>query len=367
MMFVFGLDRGGVFAFGGDPLRQAVQARASEVLADAAGSGPESREESLPVEAAVACGYCRLFCGEPPRVAFPDRLAGPAAERLRTLIEACTGDAGRLPERWDAASAEQASDLVADLLEARMDSWAALETLRAAGSIPGLSAAVEAIETSLGRFDTALSERADFLATLAHTQLLANWRLALAAPHRDPFPWWLDGILEATAVDVDRAIRSMERELFGPREGVVERVDRFAAVRDRIAPACALAADVPPSGPTLAPLLVWHSPDGQFTARLLPPPGGLARGGRLVVEFLPHADDADTTRLRGCVAVLGGRGLPIDWRTVDGEDMATVHVPSAVVVEAMSSGDDEAAALVVMPDGGTWRVVTSTDEPNAGR
>ena len=367
MMFVFGLNRDEAFAFGGDPLRQAVQARAAEVLADAAGTGPESREESLPVEAAVACGYCRLFSGEPPHTAFPDRLAIPAAERLQALIEGSIADAQSLPERWDAAAAEEAGDFVADLLEARMDSWAAIETLQAAGEIPGLSGGLEAIEASLGRFDAVLAERADFLATLAHTQLLANWRLSLADPHRNPFPWWLDGILEATAVDVDRAIDSMERQLFSPSDGIEKPADRFAAIRDRIAPAFSLAADIAATGATLAPLLVWHSSDGDFTARLLPTPGGPRRGGRLVMEFLPRSEGADTARLRGCVAVFGGRGLPIEWRTIDGEDVAMVHVPDAVVLDAISSGDDETAGLVVMPDGGTWRLVTAADEPNAGR
>lgn len=367
MMFVFGLNRDEAFAFGGDRLRQAVQARAAEVLADAAGTGPESREESLPVEAAVACGYCRLFAGEPPRVAFPDRLAIPAAERLPALIEASIADAHSLPERWEAAAAEEAGDLVADLLEARMDSWAAIETLQAAGDIPGLSGVIELIEASLGRFDAVLAERADFLATLAHTQLLANWRLSLAEPHRNPFPWWLDGILEATAVDVDLAIDSMERQLISPSDSVEKPADRFAAIRDRIAPAFALAADMPPTGATLAPLLVWHSSDGDFTARLLPTPGGPRQGGRLVMEFLPLSEGADTARLRGCVAVFGDRGLPIEWRTIDNEDVAMVHVPASVILDAISSGDDETHGLVVMPDGGTWRLVTAADEPNAGR
>ena len=366
MMFVFGINRDEAFAFGGEPLRQAVQARAAEVLADAAGTGLESREESLPVEAAVVCGYCRLFAGEPSHTAFPDRLAIPAAERLRVLIEASIADAQSLPERWDAAAAEEAGDLVADLLEARMDSWAAIETLQAAGEIPCLSGGLEAIEASLDRFDVVLAERADFLATLAHTQLLANWRLSLADPYRNPFPWWLDGILEATAIDVDHAIVSMERQLFSTSDGIEKSADRFAAIRNRIAPAFSLAADIAPTGATLAHLLVWHSSDGNFTARLLPPPGP-RRGGRLVMEFLPLSEGADMARLRGCVAVFGSRGLPIEWRTIDGEDVAMVHVPDAVVLDAISSNDDEATGLVVMPDGGTWRLVTAADEPNADR
>jgi hypothetical protein len=85
------------------------------------------------------------------------------------------------------------------------------------------------------------------------------------------------------------------------------------------------------------------------------------------MEFLPLSEGADTARLRGCVAVFGGRGLPIEWRTIDGEDVAMVHVPDAVVLDAISSNDDEATGLVVMPDGGTWRLVTAADEPNADR
>lgn len=369
MTYVFGPDRDGAFTFGGDPLRRAVRSRAEEVLADASGRGLESIDESLPVEAAVACGYCHLFTGEPPPTPFPERLAVPAAEGLRALLEECIADADSLPNRWDTAPAERANAMVADLLEARMDSWAALETLLAAAEAPGVADATEAVERSVGRFDNVLARRTDFLATLAHTQLLANWRLSLADPYRHPYPWWLAGTLEATSVEVDRSIVSRERSLLGlnGRAEVEKSRSRLESIRDRIVPAFSLAADVPPTGATLAPLLTWRSPDGHFTARVLPPPGGPRWAGRLVVEFLPASEEAEMSRLRGCVAVVAGRGLPIEWRAIDAEETAMVDVPVAAMLDALSTGDAEAAGLVVMPDGGEWRVVTASDEPHADR
>lgn len=350
--FVQGLsDRGDGF-FGGEPLRSAVQRRATELIAECE-RGSAAGEEALPVEAAVACGYCRLFAGVPPTTPFPDWLSVPAAERVATLLEASIDDANSLPGRWDAATGEEGDALVCELLEVRMDAWAALETLLAVPESSELSAAIGACEDQLGRFDRALAERVEFLATLATTQLLANWRLSVADRFRYPLPWWLDGTLEEVAVTVERSIAAREETLFGHRRAMPTSLDT-AAIRARIEQPFALAANVPGAAPTLAPLLRWRSPDGAYAARLLSHPGGPQAGPhRLVLEIVPEGEQADLALLRGAVVVLGGRGVPIGWRSVDGEEVAVAEFPADFVLAALQS-DGGSPGLVVMPDGGVW-------------
>ena len=141
-------ENGDGFSFGGQPLVEAVQARAAEVLADVAAfdpSNPAAFPEALPIEAAVACGHCLLFAGSPSAQPFPDWLAEPAAMRLDQLLGAAITDAERLSEDWQRAEADEADDLVAALLEARMNAWAALETLDTVPQTPRLGDLIAAM------------------------------------------------------------------------------------------------------------------------------------------------------------------------------------------------------------------------------
>lgn len=223
------------FAFGEPPFERPLEtsaaerlrAHAAEVMADLAGTAEgnlDSLPQELPVEAAVACGKCRLHGGVAPQIVFPAWLATAAARRLVGLIRQATDDALRLPELWDDSISDEAEDLVAGLIHARMDSWAALlqlddvlEHCSDDADRSALEPAMQAFETALDAFDRALFTRQDYLATLTGTHLLDNLRGMLAPEFRDPLPWWLDGRLEALAGEVDAETdRLLGQTLFKP-------------------------------------------------------------------------------------------------------------------------------------------------------
>jgi len=192
------------------------RAHAAEVLADLAGATEESLDslpQELPVEAAVACGNCRLYSGVSPQIVFPDWLATAAAQRLATLLSHAADDADRLSELWADCTSDEAEDIVAGLIHARMDAWAAslqlddvVEHIADDATRPKLDAAMAAFDVAIERLDRSLDKRQDYLSTLAGTHLLANLRNMLAPEYRDPLPWWLDGRLESKAEEIDVAI-----------------------------------------------------------------------------------------------------------------------------------------------------------------
>jgi|GEM_PF-3315925 len=359
----FTQGEGDEFVYGGDELARELRSRVADVFADVAALDPalpESFPQALPVEAAVTWGNCLLFTGEAPWEPFPDWLAVPAVERLTALLGSAIEQAGRLPADWDMAGSDEAEDLVAGLLEARMDSWAALEAIDTVGDVPNLVDRIMACEEVLAQFDRALEGRVEFLATLADTQLLANWRMSLAEPYRDPLPWWLDGRLEATAAEVDRFVLAMERDLFGPKFLVMPTTNQadFRGIREGVVQACAAAADVSPSGtPSLTPLLQWQSPDGMLAAALLPPPSGPSISpDKLVVRFAV-VGDASVACLRGGIAVLGNARALIEVRTIDDEDVALADFPAEFVIGSSKHESQAALSLTVWPDGQEWEPV----------
>ena len=168
------------------PPAERLRAHAAAVLTDLTGVAEADLDTlpvELPVEAAVACGNCRLYGGVAPQIVFPAWLATAAARRLVGLLDQAAADATNLPALWDDATGDEAEDVVAGLLHARMDAWAAMlqldevlaycsdDTDRAA-----LEVAVESFEAAVDRFDRALFARQDYLATLAGTRLLDNFR-----------------------------------------------------------------------------------------------------------------------------------------------------------------------------------------------
>ena len=111
-----------------------------------------------------------------------------------------------------------------DLLEGRMDAWAAFtaidescsktawKLLPKRPSCSGSNSATRWI-CSWGRrrnSDRLLMERVDDLAVAVETRLLENWRCLLAESWRTPLPWWLDGTLEAAhRTNIDKAVATM--------------------------------------------------------------------------------------------------------------------------------------------------------------
>jgi hypothetical protein len=327
-------------------------------LAGATAATLPSLPEELPVEAAVACGNCRLFADAAPQIVFPAWLATAAAHRLVPLLAEATRDAERLPDLLDDCTGDEAEDLVAGLVHARMDSWAALlqldDVLEHASDDAeraDLEAAIGAFDEALERFDRALSEREDCLSMLADTRLLANFRTMLAPKYCDPMPWWLDGRLEAAVDAVDAATdRLVAATLFDkPAIRPVDSVLTFGRLRAATSQTYAAAASTAALPRTAAgPWLRWRSPDGVFTAELVPPVELKVVPQRLVIDFT-EADGRPALDLTGRACLLAGVASSIEQRKVDGIERAVASFAGDAVF-GWSSGDDRPVALVVGAD-----------------
>lgn len=348
-----------------DRLRQ----KAAEVLADLAGAREgdlDSLPQELPVEAAVACGNCRLYGGVAPQVVFPAWLATAAARRLVVLLRQAADDATRLPELWEGCTGDEAEDLIAGLLHARMDSWAASlqlddvlthcadETDRA-----HLEMALEGFESALDAFDSVLFTRQDYLALLAGTHLLVNLRGMLAANHRDPMPWWLDGRLEASAAEIDvDADRLLDQTLFegNPANPPVPRPTIADLRAEATLVYAAAAATEQASDGSLLQRVRWCSPTGDAYADFVPSPDRRIVPERLVLDFT-DAVGVPALALVGQPCALAGIDAVIARQDVEGVARATATFPgTAFFASAARVRDGDALTLVVGAPGTEWPV-----------
>lgn len=326
---------------------------AAEVLADLAGATPESLtglEEELPVEATVACGNCRLYGGVEPPQAFPSWIAPVAADRLVHLLEKAARDADRLPEILNGCSPEEAEDTLAGLLHARMDSWAAMLQLNAVAdsekdpaSKAALEAAIDRFDAALDRFDRSLFARQRQLCTLTGTHLLSNLRDLLAPVHGDPLPWWLDGRLEADAID-----QLADETLFAPRgPAPVPSLPTVGALRQTLPKIYAAAAAV--AGTALQPLprFRWQSPDGALVGRIVPPVVRQPAPDRVAIDFADHAGRPALT-LVGEPCSLAGVSTMIEKLSIVGEDRAAAIFPGTAFFGTDSVLLDESPLLLLV-------------------
>lgn len=315
------------------------RAYAGEVMADLAGATEDSLDSlptELPVEAAVACGNCRLYGGIASQIVFPDWLATAAARRLASLLAIAADEADQLPELWAACTSDEAEDLVAGLLHARMDAWAAslqlddvVELVVNDATRPKLEAAMDAFEIALERLDRSLDKRQDYLSTLVGTCLLPNLRNMLAPEYRDPLPWWLDGRLEAKAAEVDGTIDTM--------------LDQIVFKKTVVRPVCApptlaqlrliltqtyAAAAAPASGveQATAPRLRWQSPDGELFAELIPPVVRKPVPDRIVMDLIDTSSRPALSLVGRSCTFAGVKGT-IEQHSVDGEVRAVALFP----------------------------------------
>lgn len=266
-------------------LAEALAAPALEAFDAPAASSPEAPAAAYQV--AVALGRCRLFgveLGEADGV-LPPGMALAAARYLSGLLPWLVEDARTLPERWDEQrTAAEAEELCLELLEARMETWAAyvaLDEAFAESLDPGdqpphshtanaLAHILDDVPRRFDDFDRALFEQIPLLATAANTELLNNWRALLAQPYREFLPWWLDGTLEQAA---GQAYQQMIEELaaYPPAAPPVleppPAVSRtLLAFRKAFTPTAQLAAAVQEQ-PALQ-ILRWDAPDSGYYAFL---------------------------------------------------------------------------------------------------
>lgn len=326
-----------------------LRAHAAEVMADLDGIAAheiDSVAAELPVEAAVACGNCRLFAGVAPQVVFPAWLATTAARRLVDLLDDAAADADRLPEMWDDATGDEAEDMVAGLLHARMDAWAALlqiedvlEHCVDSADRAALEEAMAACETALDHFDRALFAQQDSLATLADTRLLENLRVMLAQEHREPLPWWLDGRLERRGSEIDAATDRLLVDALFDEDGVMSawQPPTLSDLRKEYGSAyvaAAAAQDTPDSRLFEGRVFRWVSPDGAATAEIVPAPDTAAL--HIIVDFTDAAG-APLLALVGTRCTLVGVPAVIERRDVCGEPRAAAVFAAAGVFEAGTS------------------------------
>jgi hypothetical protein len=366
MQFAFGEPK---FEGNGNEAADGLRAHAAEVMADLAGATAatlDSLPEELPVEAAVACGNCRLFADAAPQIVFPTWLATAAARRLAGLLTQATRDAERLPDLLDACTGDEAEDLVAGLVHARMDSWAAslqlddvLEHASDDAERSKLEAAIDAFDEALELFDRAMGAHQSSLTMLADTRLLTNLRSMLAPRHRDPLPWWLDGRLEAEAEAMDAAtddlLSGIPLEPRDARPAVV--VLPMARFRSAVTQTYAAAAATSPQAVPDSSWLRWRSPDGHLIAELVPPVVKTATPERLVVDF------TDTTGrpalgLAGQRCRLAGVETMIGRLVIDGIDRAIAAFAGAAVLGGATT-DVSPVVLVVGDDPAGWSFVGS--------
>ena len=137
-------------------------------------------------------------------MSVPTALA--ASRRLASLLPQWTEEAQRLEQRLDRVDGEvEANDLCFDLLEARMEAWAAFVAIDEAyqACLVERSAQRAEFATVIDRLldqteelDRQMQDQLALLSLVAPYPLLDNWRKLLGKPYENVLPWWLDGSLE---------------------------------------------------------------------------------------------------------------------------------------------------------------------------
>jgi hypothetical protein len=287
-----------------DPLgcRAAVErALAQPELApfSAGGAAEDAAGLQAAYRVAVALGECRLF-----GVSLPDDLGGvmptslglAAARQLQSYLDQWVEQARALEQRWAERDPVAGEDLCLEVVETRMEAWAAFvavdeayaDCLGERDPLAGRFAGqLDAVLDRLEAWDGLLQQHVVLLSVAADTQLLGNWRANLAGNFRQPLPWWLDGCLEEAA-------RQLPHLPFGRRRRWLP-----AVVPTRV-----LAAETSPAAEEAASGLKWLSPDGRFRAYLTIP--GRVTDTTILVVAVLTADDRPATELAGQPMTVAG-------------------------------------------------------------
>lgn len=298
-------------------------------LQAAAGSGIE--DAAMARALLVAYGRCLVHdvpVGE-PTVLTPD-VAMLGAADITQEIEGETVGIGATVNRWRDADSQFESDaIIAGLLQLRMDAWYAAEALeqRADRLVFDLRARLEAATTSLDvaahAYSQTLGENVDILSTAVGTPLLRNMRAMLPARH-DPLPWWLDGTLEAAAIELghefDRSIgawRPRQRSETIPIELRRDAMRASDTSLRRAAPS--LAAHAPNQ---IMNSIEWMLPGTPLRATLYHVTSGLKAGQPLQVELQDTTGGDAAFDAVGSVSFLNGD--PLHWRLVGSAERPVV-------------------------------------------
>ncbi len=304
----------------------------------------------------VAYGKCIVHdvpVGEPAAITPAAAMIGAAD--LTGEIKVATAGIGMAVDRWrDADSHFESDAIVIGFLELRMDAWYAAEALERLAERAEVDArmrletATTALDAAAHAYSVALEDNVDVLATVAGTPVLRNWRAMLPARH-DPLPWWLDGSLEAAALELGREFdRSIG--VWRPRQPVApipitraHEVTRASDASLRRASA-ALAAYAPSA--TMSSI-EWTLPGTPLRATLYHLTSGLKAGEPLLLEL------ADTTGGDAAFDAVGSvsflNGSPLHWRLTGSADQPEVTASWAWGGEGQLSD----ARTLQLLDGGT--------------
>ncbi|MCS7305951.1 MAG: hypothetical protein NZ602_12700 [Thermoguttaceae bacterium] len=310
-----------------EELRQALCA--SELEEFDLGGPVSARAKEAAYEVAVALGRCRIFGLKVPEDldgVLPEPEAIAAAQVATQKVRQWAEDARQLPERWDEADPFLAQAMCAELLEACMESYFAMEALsesllarwKDGSEAVALFQSLDELSSALQELDALLQEPDNLalLSTVVELPLLNNWREMLAEPYKSCPPWWLDGTLEA----VDRKIEEVCRRTLPAGEDwrrLVEGRPKWrqpaelppqeepALLRPAVLPRhrsreifqirfmYAAAAETPAAWPPIKTFLQWTSPDSRFRARLSIP-AEATENTMLVMEFLTPQEELAT-------------------------------------------------------------------------
>jgi hypothetical protein len=350
-----------------DYYRDALRAALSSDWLDAIGPTGEGPPQALQAafRLAVDLGWCRLFDLDAGDLdgSLPAPWALAAARAESDLLTHWQEDALALPRRWaECDDPAEAEELCTDLLERRMESWAAYvvideahaDCLEEDGDRAGLFArAVSVLLDRLEAFDRALRAESELLSVAVGTSRLEFWRGRLAPEFHEPLPWWLDERFRVAADETRRrALATLPRPALWRRRRLQGgRLWGHAAGRvPPCAPASLAAASAPVREPLPGAVLAWLSPDGAQRALLVLPEWTTPQTDQTLrpVNFVRSADDVPAVDLAGALVLLAGVEGRIDdrgraWvRLADlrGAEDLTLHVGEALDLWQPSEEND---------------------------
>jgi hypothetical protein len=211
--------------------RALAQPALAEFFADPAREPPDEPARRAAYWLAVVLGSCRLRgvdLGEQDG-ALPPLIALAAGRQLGRHLGRWLDSARHLEGRLaEADGVAESNDLCFDLLEARMEGWAAFVAIDEAYQAcleersphaAEFGAVIDQVLDQTEGLDRELLAQLELLSLVAHYPLLDNWKAALADPYAEFPPWWLDGRLQETAKRVaeDALTWLPRRPLASPR------------------------------------------------------------------------------------------------------------------------------------------------------
>lgn len=323
-------------------------------------ANPSAEAKQAALRVAANLGYCRLFGLDPGEAdgILPSAEALGAAEALADFLDESIAQVRRYPQQWDNTLGEEAEDLSIEILERRMDAWAAhvaiseaalRATIEQEPGLPALLAAQERYRIKTRQLDEEMqtSEVLELLSTVTDTHVLENWRALLVEPYSLTPPYWLDGTLEATAERVETEVM---QNLPGPqawRQLTPAGTPAGRSVWDKLAnlpPPLAVAAAIPDLAEVEYDKAQWTSPDQQYFACLFVPRRP-SRQTPLRLVFGRTADWATATELAGKPVRLAGIEKTIS-------DQGTISFRLEDLIQAATTRRQEDLTLLV--DGIAW-------------